>query len=107
MGINKTIRPSVIMKLYKDGYDVSGSEVKLGDPITMLIEMAGNFKGNNILPYAHGFTSSPHNQYFTDVCWYLIRFILRVFFNRWKSDFSSYYQRFRIFFFISLCVEMC
>jgi hypothetical protein len=35
------------MKLYKDGYDVSGSEVKLGDPITMLIEMAENYKGND------------------------------------------------------------
>ena len=44
-GINKTVKPSAFMKLYKDGIDVSGSDVKLTDVITMTIQLDDEYIG--------------------------------------------------------------
>lgn len=44
-GINKTVKPTAYMKLYKDGEDVSGSDVKLSDVMTMTIQLDDEYLG--------------------------------------------------------------
>ena len=45
-GINKTIKPTGRMVLYKDGVDIGGQNVKLTDLVTMTIQLDEEFVGN-------------------------------------------------------------
>ncbi|XP_060602024.1 uncharacterized protein LOC132755223 [Ruditapes philippinarum] len=42
-GVNKTVKPTATMKLYKDGVDIGGSDVKLTDLVTMTIQVDDEF----------------------------------------------------------------
>jgi hypothetical protein len=44
-GVNKTVKPTATMKLYKDGVDIGGSDVKLTDLVTMTIQVDDEFIG--------------------------------------------------------------
>lgn len=44
VGQNKTVKPSAYMVLLRDGVDVSGQVVSLGDPLTMTIELDAPFR---------------------------------------------------------------
>ena len=48
-GINKTVKPTGCMVLYKDDVDISGQNVKLTDLVTKTIQLDKEFVGN----YSH------------------------------------------------------
>lgn len=48
-GVNKTVKPTAHMYLYKDGSDVAGRSVKLTDMITMTVQLGEEYLGELVI----------------------------------------------------------